>query len=355
MSLEFDEEEIYQSKRLDLYKNHISILKGKGLTYKDEGAWRFKVKAGKTLSWKDAVHGNVEFKSDVLEDFVILKSDGFPTYHFANVIDDHETKITHVFRGDEWISSTPKHLLLYESFGWQPPTYVHLPVILGPDHKKLSKRQGAKSTVEFIDEGYLPEAIINFLAFLGWTPKSNQEIFSLEELTKEFSLERINKNSPIFNIEKLKWFNNQWIKNLPDDDLASRIAKEFPHYDAIKIKEVIPIIKTRIFTLKDFGNIAGFFFEKPKLDPVISHIPISGVSLASVAQNYQSVDWNSQAIRAGTVSIAEQENIAPKDLFRGIGIAVSGSTVTPPLFESMEKLGQAETIARITDAAKKKK
>src|SRR3989338_5434495 len=231
LGLDFNEEELYQSKRLDLYQKYLNILKEKSLTYEDEGAWRFKVEKGKTLSWEDAVHGKVEFKSDVIEDFVIIKSDGYPTYHFANVIDDHETKITHVFRGDEWIPSTPKHLLLYESFDWVPPTFVHLPAILGPDHKKLSKRQGAKSVIEFIEEGYLPEAIINFLAFLGWAPKDNQEIFSLEDLTKAFSIDRINKNSPIFNLEKLKWFNGQWIKKLDVDDLSKRLSKEFPQYN----------------------------------------------------------------------------------------------------------------------------
>lgn len=355
LGLTFDEEELYQSKRLDLYKKHLDELKEKGLAYEDEGAWRFKVEKGKTLSWIDAVHGKVEFKSDVIEDFVIIKSDGYPTYHFANVIDDHDTKITHVFRGDEWIPSTPKHLLLYQSFGWQPPTFVHLPSILGPDHKKLSKRQGAKSVIEFIEEGYLPEAIVNFLAFLGWAPKDNQELFSLEELAQAFSIDRINKNSPIFNIEKLIWFNGQWIKKLDVDDLAARLSKEFPEYDVEKIKEIVPLVNSRIFTLKDFKSIAGFFFEKPKEDQMAS-IPVSKSVLLAVAAVFGAVpetDWVADNLKSLVVALAEKEKIEPKDLYRGIGIAISGSTVTPPLFESLSKLGREESIDRLKNAAKK--
>jgi len=354
LGLDFNEEELYQSKRLDLYQKYLNILKEKSLTYEDEGAWRFKVEKGKTLSWEDAVHGKVEFKSDVIEDFVIIKSDGYPTYHFANVIDDHETKITHVFRGDEWIPSTPKHLLLYESFDWVPPTFVHLPAILGPDHKKLSKRQGAKSVIEFIEEGYLPEAIINFLAFLGWAPKDNQEIFSLEDLTKAFSIDRINKNSPIFNLEKLKWFNGQWIKKLDVDDLSKRLSKEFPQYNQDKIKEVVSLVNSRIFTLKDFKNIAGFFFEEPKIDAMVKDIPITKAVMESainVLENVGESNWVADDLKAQITSVAEKEQVENKDMFRSIGIAISGSLVTPPLFESLNKLGKEETIGRLKKVA----
>lgn len=358
LGLTFDEEELYQSKRLDLYKKHLDQLKEKGLAYQDEGAWRFKVEKGKTLSWIDAVHGKVEFKSDVIEDFIIIKSDDYPTYHFANVIDDHETKISHVFRGDEWIPSTPKHLLLYESFGWEPPIFVHLPAILGPDHKKLSKRQGAKSVIEFIEEGYLPEAIANFLAFLGWAPKDNQELFSLEELVKAFSIDRINKNSPIFNLEKLSWFNGQWIKKLDVDDLAARLSKEFPDYSVDKIKEIVPLINSRIFTLGEFKNIAGFFFEKPNVDSLVDDIPVSSAILTNAVTVLTAVveaDWVADNLKAQIVALAEKEQVEPKNLFRGIGIAVSGSMVTPPLFESLNKLGREESISRIEEASKKLK
>lgn len=354
LSLKWDEYYV-QSERLEIYAQHLEILKEKGVVYEEEGAWRFKVPQGKTYFWQDGVHGKVEFKSDVIEDFIIIKSDKFPTYHFANVVDDHDMRISHVMRGDEWLPSTPKHLALYEAFGWEPPTFVHMPVIIGTDHKKLSKRDGAKSVMDFIAEGYLAETLVNFLVFLGWSPKDNRELFSLEELTKEFSLDRINKSNPIFNLEKLKWFNGQWIKKLDVDDLAQRLSKEFPEYDVEKIKEIVPLVNSRIFTLKDFKSIAGFFFEKPKEDQMAS-IPVSKSVLLAVAAVFGAVpetDWVADNLKSLVVALAEKEKIEPKDLYRGIGIAISGSMVTPPLFESLSKLGREESIDRLKNAAKK--
>src|SRR3990167_3619610 len=200
-----------QSERLSVYQRALKLLKEKNLVYEDDGAWRFKVEKGRKLEWNDLVHGQVEFTADVIEDFVIVKSDGYPTYHFASVVDDHDLQISHVLRGDEWISSTPKHLLLYQAFGWNPPQFIHAPPILGPDKKKLSKREGARSVLEYIEDGYLPEALVNFLALLGCSPKGDKELFTLEELIAEFQVERLNKNSPIFNLEKLNWFKeNIW-------------------------------------------------------------------------------------------------------------------------------------------------
>ena len=230
LSLNWDGDEIYQSKRLKLYDRHLQILKDKNYTYKEEDAWRFRVPKELKLTWRDLVHGPVEFSSNVIEDFVIVKSDGFPTYHFASVVDDHLMQITHVIRGDEWISSTPKHLLLYKAFSWNPPAFVHLPPILGPNKKKLSKREGAKSVLEYLNEGYLSEAIINFLSLLGWAPKGDKEVFSHDELIKEFSLERLNKNSPIFNIDKLRWLNGKWIRKIDEETLIDKIHSSFPKY-----------------------------------------------------------------------------------------------------------------------------
>lgn len=348
LNLKFDEEEIYQSKRLDLYQKHLEILKQKDLAYEDESAWRFKIEKGKTLSWEDAVHGKVEFKSDVIEDFVIIKSDRYPTYHFANVIDDHETQITHVFRGDEWIPSTPKHLLLYEAFGWQPPTFVHLPAILGPDHKKLSKRQGAKSVIEFIEEGYLPEAIVNFLAFLGWAPKDNREIFSLEELAKEFSIDRINKNSPIFNVKKLDWFNSQWIKKLSESELAQRIRKRFPAYEEQKILEVLPALKDRLTTLNDFELLGDLFFNKPDIKEHKKEITIDKKVFEEVLSALSKLEsWKEEEIAKTVEEIMERQNLTKPKMYRSIGIALSGKLITPPIFKSMEILGKEETLGRV--------
>lgn len=356
LSLDPDEE-YHQSKRLDIYNKHLEILKTKGLAYEEEGAWRFKVKKGKYLKWKDAVHGEISINSDVVEDFIIVKSDGFPTYHFASVVDDHDMQISHVFRGDEWISSTPKHLLLYESFDWGPPQFVHMPPILGANKKKLSKREGAKSVMEYIEEGYLPEAIINFMAFLGWAPKDNREIFPLEDLIKEFSLDRINKNSPIFSLEKLAWFNNQWLKKLEVDELAKIIVKKIPKYSKKQILPLIPLVNSRMTTILDFPKLADFIFTKPNIEKsILDQIPVSGHVFEKLVTNLEKIsNWNRDTIKQSVVDIAQSEKMEPKGLFRSIGIAISGSLVTPPLFECLEILEKEETISRLKDLLIKKK
>ncbi len=247
LNLKWDEEYV-QSKRLALYNKSLEILKDKNLAYQDEGAWYFKVPKDQKIKWQDGVHGTVEFSSDILEDFVIVKSDNFPTYHFASVVDDNDTKITHVIRGDEWISSTPKHLLLYQAFSWPTPTFVHLPSILGPDKKKLSKRERARSVLECLADGFLPEAIVNFLALLGWSPKNDRELFSLSDLIKEFSLERLNKNSPIFNIEKLNWFNKKYLQKYQIAKLLPKIkqiSKNARKVDDQKLAIILELVRDR--------------------------------------------------------------------------------------------------------------
>ncbi len=354
LNLGWDGEIIFQSKRLDTYKEHLNILKDKGFAYEDEGAWRFKIQTQqKAVSWQDVVHGPVSFPTNVLEDFVIIKSDGFPTYHFASVVDDHLMEISHVLRGDEWISSTPKHIQLYDALGWNAPKFAHLPPILGPDHKKLSKRDGAKSVMEYIDEGYLPEAIVNFMVLLGWSPKSNQEIFTLEELVKEFSLDRINKNSPIFNVEKLNWFNGQWIRKMPDADLAKKISTQNPSFDQKLISKVLPITKDRLNKITDFPQIAQFFFKEPDIKSHAKDISIPKSIFEDIISALESQKlWTEENISKAVVEIMEKENLTKAQVYRSIGIALSGELVTPPIFSSIEILGKSQTTERLKSALK---
>ncbi len=346
-----------QSQRLEIYQKYLNELISKDLAYEEEGAWRFRIKTTKEkVSWEDVVHSNVEFSTSVIEDFVIVKSDGFPTYHFASVVDDYEMKITHVMRGDEWISSTPKHILLYEAFGWQHPKFAHLPPILGSNHKKLSKRDGAKSVLEYIKEGYLPQSIVNFLVLLGWSPKGNQEIFSLEELIKEFSLDRINKNSPIFNIEKLNWFNGQWIRKISDSELVTKIYAQNTKFNKAKIAQVLPIVKDRINFVSDFSNIANLFFEEPNLKNHAKEIAISKKVFEKLIDNLSSTAfWKEEAIKTTVVKIMDTQNLSKPQVYRSIGIALSGKLITPPIFKSMEILGQNKTIERLKNATEKLK
>ncbi len=354
LGLNWDDEIIFQSKRKDIYKKHLDILKEKELAYEDEGAWRFKIKTDlEKIAWIDVVHGEVSFPANVLEDFIIMKSDGYPTYHFASVVDDHLMQISHVFRGDEWISSTPKHLLLYQAFGWEPPKFVHLPVILGHDKKKLSKREGAKSVMEYLKEGYLAEALVNFLALLGWSPKDEQEVFSIDELSNEFSLDRINKNNPIFNSEKLDWFNGQWLKKLDDSELAKRIQIDYRDYELDKIKQIVPIVKDRINKISDFEEIAKFFFKEPDLTANIKEIKLSKKVMTEILENLEKIDdWNKDKIAAVVDGVMEKEKLTKAQVYRSVGISVSGSLITPPIFPSLEILGKNETIERLKNATK---
>lgn len=348
MALKLNWDEYYeQSTRIEIYKKYLEQLINKGTAYEDEGAWRFKIEKGNSVGWEDLVYGKIEFKTDVLEDFIIIKSDGFPTYHFASVVDDHEMAISHVVRGEEWISSTPKHLLLYKALGWEPPKFVHLPTILGPNKKKLSKREGAKPVFEYLEEGFLPEAIVNFLALLGWAPKGDKEIFSQEELVEEFSIDRINKNSPVFNIEKLKWFNGQWIKKLEDHTLAKRINQIFPDYLLNEIEKIAPLIKQRIFTLIEFEEVAGFFFRKPPLTQ-IPKVPISTSTVSETAVAFNKLaTWDAQSIKNFFESFSKSKNIDRIELITSVRNIISGKEVTPPLYESLEILGKDETIDRL--------
>lgn len=357
------DEEVQQSKRLDVYKKHLDQLREIGHVQLDEGAWRFKVEKGKKLKWEDIVHGPVEFESDVIEDFVVVKSDLYPTYHFASVVDDHDMQISHVIRGDEWISSTPKHLLLYQAFGWEPPKFVHLPPILGHDKKKLSKREGAKSILEYIDEGYLPQALINFLALLGWSPKGDRELFTADELSREFSLDRLNKNSPIFNIEKLKWFNKKYLQKLSDEEFLEGIKKLTPSstpgvktgrplentpgvLSDKKLKKIISLVRDRMTTLLDFDKYAAIFFQKGnQKPPEKSKCQNAKVAIESVGE------WDEQSIAKTLDQYITKNNLEAADFKNTLRLAVFADN-TPPIYQSLAALTKVEVLKRIEEAQK---
>src|ERR671913_2394530 len=212
----------FQSQRLDRYRAAAKQLLDSGQAFEDEGAIRFKVPAGKT-AFTDSVHGPIEFDNEHIESFVILRSDTHPTYHLSVVVDDIDMAITHVVRGDDHISNTPKQVLLYGAFGSTPPSFGHVPLIMGPDKKRLSKRHGATSVMEYQRLGYLPEAMVNFLALLGWSPGGDQELFTRDELVARFALEGISGGNAVFNTEKLDWVNQQHIQRLPASEVAARL------------------------------------------------------------------------------------------------------------------------------------
>ena len=268
LGLDWDEEIIHQSNRLSIYKEHVLILLDKKIAYEKDAAVWVKMPGNRTFSWEDLV-GNkkISFEGKDQQDFVILKSDGFPTYHLANVVDDHLMGITHVIRGEEWISSVPKHLYLYESFSWDPPKFAHMPVILGPDKGKLSKRHGAKSALDYKNDGYLKETILNFIAILGWNPGGDREILSLEEMIKIFDIKDINTSNPKFDPAKLDWMNGIYIRSLSREELKAELEAygvDLIRYPAKELDGLIELTKTRITKLSEFDELVNPFFNQKK-------------------------------------------------------------------------------------------
>lgn len=346
-----------QSERLDEYKKYAQELVEKGVAKEEEGAIRFVTNKDGETSWEDGVGGKkISFDNSTIEDFVIIKSDGFPTYHLANIVDDHLMGVTHVIRGEDWIPSTPKHIMLYRAFEWEIPTFVHVPNVNGPDGKKLSKRFGAKSALEFKKEGYLAEVLVNYLVLLGWSPKKDQEILSVDEIITQFSLAGINNSPAVFDNNKLDWMNGEYIRKMSDAELIARIEEFYPdHKGKDKFPILVPLIKERIKTLKEFGEYTDFIFEKPKYErEVVSKLKVGNIqeTLSQILEKLEGLEkpWTTESFETAFRDLAEELNLPVKDTFQLIRVAISGKLITPPLFESIEILGDAETIERVKEA-----
>ncbi len=344
LTLSVDEEYV-QSERLALYKEHAQKLIDKGFAYNKDGAVWMKIPEGKAFSWDDLIGSkHIVFESKSVEDFVILKSDGFPTYHLASVVDDHLMNISHVFRGEEWISSTPKHLLLYESFSWKPPYFAHLPVILGQDKTKLSKRHGAKSVLDYKNEGYLKEAIINFMALLGWNPGGDKEILSISDMIQLFDIKDLNTASPIFDVKKLEWMNGMYIRKMSSKDLAQELYEFFgKRYSLEIIERTAPIIQDRIKRLSDYLPLCEFFFDDPKkfeIDLSLQKPLIKKIHDVLVALEL----WKAEQIGTVLQKMVADLSLKPSDFFMTLRVAITGKKISPPLNESMEILGKEKVL-----------
>lgn len=346
-----------QSERLDLYKKYSQELLEKGQAFDDEGAIRFKTNKDGETSWTDLVGNKViTFPNNTQEDFVILKSDGYPTYNFANVIDDHLMEITHVIRGNEFISSTPKHLMVYQAFDWQVPQFAHLPVLVGADRSKLSKRHGAKSALEFKKDGYLKEAILNFLALLGWSHPEGKEIFSIDEMIKLFDFKDFNSSSAYFDIAKLDWLNGEYIRSMSNEALENALDEYLvDHPNKGKIAPLIPLVKDRLKKLSDFIPLTDFIFEKPEYDQAqFEKLKIKNQNevMEKMLEKLKEMEksWQADVFEQTFRKLAEEMNLSVSQMFQLIRVAVSGQLVTPPLFESIKILGEEETIKRVEQA-----
>ncbi|MDO8614073.1 MAG: glutamate--tRNA ligase, partial [Dehalococcoidia bacterium] len=332
------------------------------------GVVRFKTPLAGQTAFHDLVRGDIVFENDTLDDFVLLKSDGFPVYHLANVVDDTLMEISHILRGDEWLSSTPRHVLLYAAFGWQPPAFAHLPMILGPDRSKLSKRHGDTSVLEFRERGFLPEALFNFLALLGWSLDDRTEIIDRDTFVRQFSLDRVLANPAVFNFEKLTWMNGVYIRALTDEELAERTAPYLERalarpVDRDLLTRIAPLIRERIKLLSDAVEMADFFFLEGELDYATETLlgkqfaadaPGAAAALQAVVERVEgSEPWQHEALEAAIRPLAEELSLKAGDLFGLIRVAVSGKTVSPPLFETMAVLGRERTLERLASAVRR--
>jgi len=316
-----------------------------------------------TVAWDDAVRGRLEFKAVDLDDFVAMKADDYPTYQFANVVDDHLMHITHVLRADEWIPSTPKHLLLYAAFGWDPPIFAHLPAVQGPTGgKKLSKRDGAKSVEEFIDSGYLPEALMSFLATLGWNDGTTQEVYSRNELVERFTLDRIQKSPARFDIERLTWMNGVLIRKLPLPDLLERSRPFLPASSATfsdpYITEVLRLVQDRVKYLSELPELTEFFFTDPAIDTeLLIKTLAADTAITALQQAAQAVDslgddhWNDATLETVIRPLTDSLGLKTGAFFGLIRVALTGRTAAPGLFETMAALGADTVLRRLTAAS----
>ncbi|MCL1885575.1 MAG: glutamate--tRNA ligase [Dehalococcoidia bacterium] len=332
---------------------------------------RFKTPLEGSTSLHDAIRGDVTFENSTLDDFVLLKSDGYPTYHLASIIDDHMMQISHVLRAEEWLSSTPKHLMLYNTFGFTPPIFAHLPIILGNDRSKLSKRHGAVSILEYEEQGYLPEAMMNFLALLGWSLDDKSELFSCDELIQNFSIERISQTSAIFNNDKLNWMNGLYMRKLAPDEFVHRavpfLEKRLPPgvsrpLNLDYVKKVLPLVHERVKTLGEVASreLTGFFFTD-EIDYALSLLIDKHLELQKTQEILETASeklsaltlFDTAALEALLRPLADEMGIKAGQLFSTLRTAVTGLSATPPLFQTMEVLGKAVCLKRIDQAIAK--
>ena len=328
-------------------------------------AIRFKIPLEGQTTFHDLIRGDITFDNSELDDLVLLKSDGYPTYHLANIVDDHFMEISHVMRADEWLSSTPRHILLYKALVWEPPLFAHLPMILGADKSKMSKRHGATSVTEFEEQGYLPQAMLNFMALLGWSLDDKTEIFSKEELVNYFSIDRISKTAAIFNHEKLTWMNGVYIRNMSIGEVTEQIVmfleRDLP--ETVKrpisrdyVQQIAPLVQERLTIFGEAAELCGFFFVE-ELDydaglllgkKLAKEDAVAGLEAAS--RRLQDQPFDASSIEDVLRSLATELEIKTGELFGLFRVATTGRAAAPPLFQTMEVLGKERCLERIEKA-----
>jgi glutamyl-tRNA synthetase len=350
LGLDWDGEVTFQLDRLADCADVARRLVAEGKAYEDEGAVRFRMPDEGVTAWDDAVRGRIEFPNEQLEDLVLLRSDGRPTYNFASPMEDVWDGITHVIRGEDHISNTPKQINLIRAVGAGPPVYAHVSHVLGPDGKSLSKRHGSVTVDEFREAGYFAPALMNFLALLGWSYDDRTTIMSREELIERFTLDRVVPSPATFDYEKLDWMNGVYLRALPTDEYAEELVRflrdQGYDWDEELIRRAAPIVQEKIERFGQFPDFAGFLFHDVEPDHAL--LDGRGPVVSAARDELERVDpFAAPEIEAALRALAEKLELSPRKAFEPIRIAVTGSKVSPGLFESIELLGKDETLRRL--------
>ncbi len=373
LDFDWDDEPKYQSQRLKIYDEHTEKLLSVGMAYEvDGGAVTFKIQQKEAIIFNDAVHKDISFDPTLLEDFIIRKADGFPTYNFACVVDDMDMGITHVIRGDDHTSNTPRQILAYNALGAKPPVFAHIPMILGEDGTRLSKRHGATSVADYRKRGYLPETLLNFLALLGWSPGNDLELMSRDEMVEKFTLDRVNKTSARFDNTKLDWMNGQYIINTPAADLAPTF-KPFLNEKGIDsdsldqewLYKLIDLYRERCKTVAEFPEQTSFFFSdeiefnEKAVKKFLQKEPqpgkkSAGELLSETRDVLAALDnFNAKEMEPAMEALIKRNDIGFGKIAQPIRVALTGNSVSAGILETLELLGKEKSVARIDNAVKK--
>ena len=353
LGIGWDGETTFQLNVMERAKEEARRLVDEDKAYEDEGAIRIRMPDEGATAWEDAIKGRIEVPNDELEDLVLVRSDGRPTYNFASPLEDWLDGITHVIRGDDHVSNTPKQINVLRALGAEPPVYAHVPSVFGADGKKLSKRHGAVSVDEFREAGYVPEALMNFLALLGWAPDGETTIMSREELVERFSLDRVGSSPATFDYAKLDWMNGVYLRELSPEDYADRLVayvheQDFDWADD-RVRAAAPLVQEKIGRLGEFPAFAGFLFQDVEPDPELLDARILGEAVSAL----EAVDpWSVAEIELALKQLCDDLGEKPRTVYLPIRVAVTGSRVSPGLYESLELLGKETSLTRLRAGVK---
>jgi glutamyl-tRNA synthetase len=354
LGLDLNGEVTFQLDRMEQAQEVARRLVEKGKAYEDEGAIRFRMPDEGSTVWEDIVLGRIEVPNEKLEDLVLVRSDGRPTYNFVSPLEDALDGITHVIRGQDHVSNTPKQLRILEAIGADLPAYAHVPLLNGPDGRKLSKRHGAITVEDFRAQGYLPETLVNYLALLGWSYDDRTEIMSRDELVERFTLDRVGASAATFDYKKLEWLNGMYLRALPPeayaDALVGYLREQGYEWNEELIRKAAPLVQEKISTLGEFPAFAGFLFARVDPDPEALG---DGEVIPAAARRLAEVDpFEAEPIEAALRDLADSLGLKPREAFQPIRLALTGSRVSPGLFESLELLGKDESLARLSGSGR---